>query len=46
MVNIERPCCETPLSVSIPLPDVLACEDCRVSWVVVDPEPEVAALAA
>ena len=38
MVIIERPCCDTPLAVELPLVDALRCEDCAVSWTVADPE--------
>lgn len=46
MVNIERPCCDQPLAVETPVPDALTCEDCQVSWSLVDPQPEALALAA
>jgi hypothetical protein len=46
MINTERPCCDTPLIVELPLPDTLRCDDCGVSWTVADPEPQPAALAA
>ena len=46
MVTTERPCCDQPLAVELPLPDHLTCDDCSVSWTVTDPEPERIALAA
>jgi hypothetical protein len=46
MITIERPCCDRPLAVEMPLPDALRCEECAVSWIVTDPEPPSVALAA
>jgi hypothetical protein len=49
MVNIERPCCDTPLAVELPLPDAIRCDECAVSWSIADPATESAhqvALAA
>ena len=39
MITIERPCCEQPLAVEMPLPDAFRCDECAVSWIVTDPEP-------
>jgi hypothetical protein len=39
MITIERPCCDRPLAVEMPLPDALRCVECAVSWSVTDPEP-------
>ena len=38
MVIIDRPCCDAPLAVELPLADVLRCEDCSVTWAVAEPE--------
>jgi hypothetical protein len=52
MVIVERPCCDTPLAVELPLADALHCEECSVAWTVADPDAAsavlvtVAALAA
>lgn len=46
MIHIDRPCCDTPLATSLPLPDTLRCEDCSVTWTTTDPEPESVHLAA
>ena len=39
MITIERPCCDQPLAVEMPLPDALRCDECAVSWVVTEPRP-------
>jgi hypothetical protein len=39
MITIERPCCDQPLAVEMPLPDAHRCDECAVSWIVTDPEP-------
>jgi hypothetical protein len=46
MITIERPCCDKPLTVELPLPDALRCDECAVSWIVTDPEPASVAGAA
>jgi hypothetical protein len=46
MVTTERPCCDQPLTVEMPLPESLRCDDCAVTWSVTDPEAEALALAA
>ncbi|MES2210759.1 MAG: hypothetical protein V4515_11335 [Chloroflexota bacterium] len=46
MILIERPCCDTPQTVDLPIPDQLRCLDCAVIWDVVDPAPVEARLAA
>ncbi len=46
MVTIERPCCDIPLAVELPLPDTAHCDECAVSWTITDPEPERSVLAA
>jgi hypothetical protein len=45
MVTTERPCCESPLLVELPLPPILHCNDCSVSWTVTDPAAESVAVA-
>jgi len=37
MVIVERPCCEAPLAVELPLAGALYCEECAVAWTVGDP---------
>ncbi|MEO7663486.1 MAG: hypothetical protein ABIV26_00035 [Candidatus Limnocylindrales bacterium] len=39
MVNLERPCCDSPLIVELPLQASLRCDDCAVEWSIVDPVP-------
>ncbi|MCI0581510.1 MAG: hypothetical protein L0227_01220 [Chloroflexi bacterium] len=46
MITIEAPCCDQPLTVEIPLPDALRCDECAVTWVLADPEPAPAARIA
>jgi hypothetical protein len=46
MIHIEPPCCDEPLPIDLPVPATFRCERCSVTWSVVDPEPEPAALAA
>jgi hypothetical protein len=46
MITIERPCCDQPLAVEMPLPDALRCDECAVTWIVTDPEPASVAHAA
>ncbi|HEX4896903.1 MAG TPA: hypothetical protein VFV53_00935 [Candidatus Limnocylindrales bacterium] len=46
MITIERPCCDQPLTVEMPLRDALHCDDCAVSWIVTDPEQTPVARAA
>lgn len=46
MVNIDRPCCDAPLTVELPLPDALRCDECAVAWTLADPESVPVALAA
>jgi len=46
MVITDRPCCDLPLLVEVPLPIVLRCDECTVEWVVVDRSPNPVALAA
>jgi hypothetical protein len=46
MITIERPCCDQPLAVEMPLPDALHCDECAVSWIVTDPEPALVAQTA
>lgn len=46
MVNLERPCCESPFLVELPLPASLRCDDCAVSWTVADPDPDRAEVIA
>ncbi|MEO8469575.1 MAG: hypothetical protein ABI573_07920 [Chloroflexota bacterium] len=46
MILIERPCCDTPMAIDLPMPDVLRCDDCATTWDVVDALAEEALLAA
>ena len=46
MILIERPCCETPMAIELPIPDSLRCEDCATTWNVADAAPLEARLAA
>ena len=46
MINLECPACEAPVATSLPLADVMRCEDCAVAWEVADPEPGQVQLAA
>jgi hypothetical protein len=46
MITVERPCCDQPLAVEMPLPDALRCDECAVTWIVTDPEPASVAHAA
>jgi hypothetical protein len=48
MVIIERPCCDAPLAVELPLADTLRCADCSVTWAVAerDAAPAVRAIPA
>ena len=46
MITIECPCCDQPLTVEMPLPDALRCDECVVGWIVTDPEPASVAHAA
>jgi len=46
MITIERPCCDQPLAVEMPLSDALRCDECAVSWTVTDPEPAPVARVA
>ena len=46
MVNIERPCCDQPLAVDVPLPEALHCDECAVTWTVSDSEPAPVARVA
>ncbi len=46
MILIDRPCCETPMAIELPIPDSLWCEDCAVTWAVADASVAEAALAA
>jgi hypothetical protein len=44
MVIVERPCCEAPLAVELPLADALYCEECSVAWTVAEPDAAPAVL--
>lgn len=46
MILIDRPCCDTPMAIEMPIPDTLRCDDCATTWDVADDAPAEARLAA
>lgn len=46
MINIERPCCDTPMAIDMPMPEVLRCDDCSTTWDVGDAVADKALIAA
>ena len=46
MIIIERPCCDSPMAVDLPIPDSLRCEECATTWDVADAAPVETRLAA
>ena len=39
MILIDRPCCEAPMVIEMPIPDLIRCEDCATTWDVADDVP-------
>lgn len=46
MILIEHPCCAALMTIDLPIPDSLRCDDCATIWDVVDAVAEEALLAA
>ncbi|MBI2763731.1 MAG: hypothetical protein HYX54_08300 [Chloroflexi bacterium] len=39
MIFIDRPCCDEPLAIDLPIADTLSCEACSTTWEVTDAGP-------